>query len=1235
MLCYKNYTQKGLAKIFAIIVFFYFLPHSNYGQTESDSYRFIRHIDTKKLSHHIQLNDICFDQKGFAWLATSNGIARFDGIGFSQLKIGIPTQVQFFSYIRFLNKQLYFISSRNMVYKHNFDLNSTRIVADLNVSPSSEKAFAIERISIDNSNRVEIFYENNQKTFFDLNDEKWLSVDSTLSNITGLSNSKARSKHGKYQADLLELISIQEALSVFKINTDKVVRTIFNPDENLWILTKSKGILLFEKVSEAIKLIEDKSIQVFENNHAFDYYGRLWVISSQGVEIFDVQGNSLSSLSKKINDQLEFTEGSHLLIDRQEEKIYLSFNDYIYTIDKDFNLQKKYNHFSNDSPTEWDRFMVLDEMSFAHIFENKIYLNDKSGSAIISSEDNIKSLVSDFKGNLWLGKDKRGLTKYKKVDTLPSKFAKVNINDSILVNCIFEDKRGQIWVGTENNGLFQYNSTDDFLKNIINIQNQPSFSIYSLAEIEPYIYGSSSCGLFRYDYVYDQLKIFEEVIDINGEIFVKNAIYTDSSERLYVVKNEGFYAVNTKKISIQNSFPELKLMNVYINQNPLNDFENNGLTNTTIPDHYEFPSNTSSIEFDIIGIDPVFAHLIKYKWRLIGRETDWKYSHRNMASYGGLKSGNYQFEFTTTDSYGNWNNEVFEYRFSILPPIYSRVWFVVILSIVLLSLTALVLYYRFYLTAKKSQKLNKLVALKTQELEYSNSKLLTEIVIRKRAEEEAERANKSKSEFLANITHEIRTPMNSIIGFADLLSRLIKEEKQKNYLQSIQSSGRNLLVLINDILDLSKIEAGKFDVQYAVINPKMLAEDLRFIYAPKCEEKGLKFHLDYDEQIPPALHLSETRLRQVLDNLLSNAIKYTKSGSVSLRFVMLNIEQEEKRLSLKIEVIDTGIGIATSRQKSIFDAFAQARYQDKNKYEGTGLGLSISKKLTELMLGSLTLKSNRGEGSNFTVLLPMVEIANPDELPEDSNFNFLQKLDLSSHKILLADDNKTNRDLFSEYLKPTKAIMMLANDGKEALEMITEFSPDIVFLDIRMPEMTGDEVAAFVKREKSLAHIPLVAFTASVAISNEERNINNLFSDVLKKPFEPSELHRVLVKNLEINTSDPGIKEKTEIVKGYAKEIDVPILTEALEELKRYMHEWKEVKEEKFINKILSFALKIYKSGKKYQIVEIIDYSNRLKKYSDSFNTLKMEESLNEYPNLIEHLEKKLTISKKDIDESI
>jgi two-component system sensor histidine kinase EvgS len=333
--------------------------------------------------------------------------------------------------------------------------------------------------------------------------------------------------------------------------------------------------------------------------------------------------------------------------------------------------------------------------------------------------------------------------------------------------------------------------------------------------------------------------------------------------------------------------------------------------------------------------------------------------------------------------------------------------YTVVRRIVLIAIVVVLifLYWNRKLSREVDERIRSENALRRSEDELRAAKLEAERLAR-----EAEAASLTKSEFLANMSHEIRTPMNAVIGYSDLLSDTVKDPQQRNYLDAIRAGSRSLLMLINDILDLSRIEAGKMRLDYSAVSVRRLLSDVRHIFDLRATEQGISLEVSVDSRMPAAMMLDETRLRQVLFNLVGNAIKFTHEGGVTVRATATPHKPAGKEPSsegdtekrrwyrLEVTVSDTGIGIPADQQEQIFEAFEQQEGQNSRRYGGTGLGLAISRKLVRMMGGELKVESESGAGSIFTVSLPRVEVteeqAEDEGAPEESERLLAQTLSM-------------------------------------------------------------------------------------------------------------------------------------------------------------------------------------------------------------------------------------------------
>jgi signal transduction histidine kinase/CheY-like chemotaxis protein len=382
------------------------------------------------------------------------------------------------------------------------------------------------------------------------------------------------------------------------------------------------------------------------------------------------------------------------------------------------------------------------------------------------------------------------------------------------------------------------------------------------------------------------------------------------------------------------------------------------------------------------------------------------------------------------------------------------------------------------------------------------------------AKEAAERANMAKSAFLANMSHEIRTPLNAILGFGTILERdFTLSETQAEQVRTINRSGRHLLKLINDVLDMSRIEAGRLALHNAPFCLQDLLDDLEAMFRVRAEEKGLFLSLERDANLPCNVVGDEAKLRQVLVNMTGNAVKFTKQGSVTLRARMEAPAETGPRLVLEVE--DTGPGIPPEELAHIFDAFRQS--EAGREAGGTGLGLSISKRLVDLMGGELAVRSALGEGSCFTASVPVEPSAETPSQPKTPPRRVAGvERNEAEGPLLIVDDVKENRDILKALLAPLGFSLREAENGREALRLFEEERPCAVLMDMRMPVMDGYEATRRIKASDGGDSIPVIAITAS-AFEDDVQNVLKSGADIcIRKPLSPEDVYEALGKLLDI-----------------------------------------------------------------------------------------------------------------------
>jgi len=594
-----------------------------------------------------------------------------------------------------------------------------------------------------------------------------------------------------------------------------------------------------------------------------------------------------------------------------------------------------------------------------------------------SALDMVREIYQDSRGWIWVGLDRSGVMLVDPRHRHGTVFSHDPMDSTTIpsntVYCVAEDSHGTVWMGT-GGGLSAYDRKRGVFTNFGIRDGLPNEVVYGILEDEDgYLWLSTNYGLARFHPKHGVTATYDAEDGLQGNEFNAAAYFRGRDGELFFGGVGGVTHFRPGTIQNNEYLPPLVITACKIGDNAIGYDPMDG-------DTIVIPASRNQTYITFAALNFVRSAENRYRYRILELHSDWQSmgTSRDLSLIG-LSPGFYTLRIQGSNNDGKWNPDELTLYLQVTPAYYETVWFRII-GVLLLGFVAFGVY-RWRIAAHRSQerKMALLIDERTARLTQTNEQLMKEIEHRRRAEEEAYRANAVKSEFLAHMSHEIRTPMNAILGFTELLQDKIRDDAQREYLDSIAISGNTLLQLINDILDLSRIEAGRLELVYKPTDIRGLIRDVSRIFEWNVKKRNLAFSSRIDEDLPRELMIDDVRLRQILLNLVGNAVKFTERGSILLRVTVL--QRRSGVCTLEFSVTDTGGGIAPAVIEKIFEPFQQGPSARDRQTGGTGLGLAITNRLVRMMQGHIDVRSEVGKGSTFRVVFPDVVVVGDSAEP--------------------------------------------------------------------------------------------------------------------------------------------------------------------------------------------------------------------------------------------------------------
>ncbi|NOX35616.1 MAG: histidine kinase [Deltaproteobacteria bacterium] len=1023
----------------------------------------------------------------------------------------------------------------------------------------------------------------------------------------------------KYDPNLKKFVTYRHNPNDSNTLSSNVVPTIIEDHKgNIWFATQLGGLNRLEKNGKftVFKKEPDNPMGI-SDNYIFsvmeDHENKLWISMNDGIH--GIFNPDTARFEKKYKNPYASVVARGMIEDNQDPDIlwFGSEADGLFSFSK---KKAKFLQYENDPDDP-----------------------ESLGTNIVLS------LFQDKEGVLWVPTQGNGLDRFvKKTKTFihykmdPDN--PLSISGNMVTDC-YIDNSGRFWVSTSDGGLNLFDKDAGTFKHFNENCGFKTKSIRAILEDnDQNLWLSSDIGLIKFSLkTLKVVRVYSRLDGLQGNNF---SLYSTSAckTRAGQMWFSGLSGVNS-------FYPAKIINNAYIPPVALTSMKQGRkkLIFNKLYDSQEILDlnwKDNFFEFEFVALNYSQPGKNQYAYFLEGFDKAWNnIGTRRYGKYTNIPGGDYVLRLFGSNNDGLWNYKGPAIHIHVATRPWKTWWAILIYIVSMAGISFLFLRIKtrsYEAQLKKERKISDqlrhidkmrsdlLEKQKAAEKELVKARDDLEKIVEQRtcelkaAKENAEAANEAKGQFLANMSHEIRTPLNLILGFSQALEQDIKDETQRDYISSIRSSGKTLLTLLNDILDLSKIEAGRFRVEYRAFNIRQLLREIEQMFAKKTEQQGLEFKLDISSHLPEIIILDEIRLRQILVNIVGNAIKFTDKGYVRVSADYKADNRNPGQNDLVICVEDTGIGISEDEKDAIFKVFSQQKEQDVNKYGGTGLGLAISRRLAERMDGKIFVDSVPNKGSRFTVHIRNIQMASFVAMNRDDEDIAGFNVSFERSCVLIVDANDVNRDLVVNFLKDFDFEIIKAFDSLSVAEALSNNRIDLMIWDILGSPFFKTRIES-IKADKNTKDIPVIA----IGDISESAGYKEFCDFFLEKPISKKQLIKAFRSFLEHTSVKPD-----QITQDSSKSFDSNISSQAIGRLKKLQKAlkdieektWNDLKDAMVIDEIINFAGQLKLLAKEFEYRYLYLYSEKLEKQARSFDMEQLPGSLNYFSKIGEHISK-------------